>query len=147
MIRRLTAVAELTEQDERAAALIKVLRQELRVDRFQPPPGHFLTPKRCAVRDCPGEQHASGLCRGHRGAWVTDGRPDVARWAADPDNDTVGWVAPVRGCPVVGCQHARGPFRLCEEHRRRFTRMGITGATTDEYVATNPPVITRVGSE
>ncbi|MEV6598802.1 site-specific integrase [Actinoplanes sp. NPDC051346] len=55
----------------------------------------------------------------------------------------MGWLAPVRRCPVDGCPHAQGPFRLCEDHRRRFTPMGMAGASTDEYLATRPAVIIR----
>lgn len=147
MSRRLAAVADRAAADPRTAAILAVLRPEFRVDRFVPPPGHFLTPKRCAVPDCPGELHAHGLCPLHRRAWDLAGRPDPVQWAADPANATVGWVAPVRRCPVDGCPHAQGLFRLCEDHRRRFTRMGMAGASTDEYVATCPPVIVRADAE
>src|SRR5262245_40292635 len=75
------------------------------------------------------------------------GRFDPVRWAADLANAIVGWVAPVRRCPVDGCPHAQGAFRLCEDNRRRFTRMGMAGASTDEYVATGPPVIVRADAE
>jgi integrase len=145
--RRLAAVVELPTADPRATAILSVLRPEFRVDRFVPAPGHFLAPKRCAIPECPGGRHANGLCPIHSRAWSLAGRPDRGAWVADPANATVGWIAPVRRCPVDGCPHAQGAFRLCEEHRRRFTPMGVAGASTDEYLATHPPVITRANAE
>ena len=72
--------------DPRVATLSRALRPEFRVERFVPPPGHFLAPTPCRIPACPRGNAAKGLCGVHDRAWRKAGSPEREGWIADPAN-------------------------------------------------------------
>jgi hypothetical protein len=131
--KRLAAVFPL-HTDPRAAALLGVLRPEFRVERFVPPPGHFLTPTPCQIPICPRPNASKGLCGVHDVAWRKAGRPGRGAWIADPANGPAGLSPDVGSCLVPGCQYSGGMSRLCDPHlanwnglRSRRQRVGTAG--------------------
>ena len=133
--------------DPRMAMILAVLRPEFRVERFVPEPDHLLYPKLCLVDQCVAEQVAWQLCNVHRKAWDKDGRPDVTSWAASPHNTEVGWISPVKACPVNGCPNSEGPWVLCREHRRQMTPHAFRGVSNAEFLATAALPVEAPGTE
>jgi hypothetical protein len=118
--------------------LWRALRPEFRVERFVPPPGHFLAAKPCQVPPCPRWNAYRGLCQQHDRAWRQAGSPDRAAWIGDVGNWPVAWDAAVSPCAVPGCPYAAGWAPLCDLHHRQWNsvagRLGRPDLTVAEFL-------------
>jgi integrase len=127
--------------DPRAAALLGVLRPEFRVERFVPPPGHFLAPTPCQIPVCSRPDASKGLCGVHDVAWRKAGRLDREAWIADPANGPAGLSAEVAPCLVPGCPYSGGMSRLCDPHLAGWNGMRSRGwrVSAGDYLAKAVP--------
>jgi integrase len=122
--------------------LAAALRPEFRVERFVPPPGHFLAPAPCRIPGCPRGNASRGLCGTHDRAWHRAGRPEREGWIADPANAAAGLSPHVTQCSVPGCRYSAGMSRLCDLHLSDRNRMHSRGQkiSAAAYVATAVPL-------
>lgn len=135
-------VLRLPLSDPRAAALVEVLRPEFAVDRFIPPPGHFLDRKRCRVETCAREDRCAGMCGMHRHRWVRAGRPDAEAWIAEQSKSYLGWDSEPGPCRISGCRYSGGHAGLCDLHRSSFMAFVYHGdpMSIEEFTKVAAPV-------
>jgi integrase len=77
----------------------------------------------CRVGGCPRSARGHGMCQGHHLRWVTQGRPDLAGFAASTDPC---WrrQQPNAVCKVGGCGYGVARAGLCQLHFQRWQRSG-----------------------
>lgn len=132
--------------DPRVATLSRALRPEFRVERFVPPPGHFLAPTPCRIPACPRGNAAKGLCGVHDRAWRKAGSPEREGWIADPANAAAGLSPGVASCTVPECRYSAGMSQLCDLHLSEWNGMHSRGQriSVAAYVTVAVPLARRV---
>ncbi|MBS2531976.1 tyrosine-type recombinase/integrase [Catenulispora sp. NF23] len=135
-------VIRLPLADPRTDGLVEVLRPEFAVDRFIPPPGHFLDRKRCQVTTCSREDRCQGMCGMHRHRWLRAGRPDAGQWIAEQSKSFLGWDGEPGSCRISGCRYSSGHAGLCDLHRSSFMAFVYHGdpMSIEEFTKVAVPV-------
>lgn len=104
--------------------LMAAVRPEFRADDlvFDPRDPVFGGPP-CAVSGCDRPHRDQGLCISHAHRWRSEGRPDLAQFAATA---RPGWYGhlPLNPCAVTGCNYGSTGRGLCRRHARQWRREG-----------------------